>query len=72
VKNVIAEVNLLAISSALSFYHTYGCMDRNSALEGHAEISPSCMQVQKEQDRQWTHNVILRRFRATTVAVEKQ
>jgi len=61
VKNVIDEVNVLAISSALSFYQTYGCTDRNSALEGHAEISPSSVQVQKEQERQCTCNIILRR-----------
>jgi hypothetical protein len=72
VKNLIAEVNLLAISSALSLHRTYGRTDRNSALEGHAEISPSSVQVQNVQDKQCTYNVILRRVRATTVAEEKQ
>jgi hypothetical protein len=71
-ENVIAEVNLLAISSALSLHQTYGCTDRNSALEGHAEISPSSVQVQKEQDKQCTYNVILTHVRATIVAGEKQ
>ena len=45
--NLSAEVNLLVIS----LNHIYGCTDRNSALEGQAEIRPSSVQIQKEQDK---------------------